>query len=188
MRKKMKFETIEDIYNANDAIRQRLLDLLEAITREDETLPTENGKWTLAKVAEHLSKVDLGMTRIAARLLSNAKEKGLESKERIEISDHFIKAAAKVREEGTKLVAPEIVEPEGGQSVAETIAVLNANRDQLQRLKPMFEQFDGTAFTFPHPAFGGLTAIDWLVLIGGHETRHTDQIERILSRRDAAKA
>ena len=34
---------------------------------------------------------------------------------------------------------------------------------------------------FPHPFFGELSATEWLVLLGGHEARHTAQIERILS-------
>ncbi|NNE65356.1 MAG: hypothetical protein HKN33_02220 [Pyrinomonadaceae bacterium] len=55
-------------------------------------------------------------------------------------------------------------------------------------MKPLFEETNGTVLSFPHPAFGKLTAIDWLVLIGGHENRHTSQIERILSARNAAKA
>lgn len=184
----MGIQSIDDIYAKNDQIRTRLVEVIGRIGSEEEELPTENGKWTVAKVVEHLAKVDMSMIRIASKLLSKARDEGLSAKEGLEISAHFIEATSQVRKEGTKLEAPQVVQPEGGQPVADSLKILNSNRRELNELKPMFEQFDGTAHTFPHPSFGELTAIDWLVLLGGHESRHTDQIERILSQKDAAKA
>ena len=184
----MIFGSIDEIYEENDRIRKRLVDVLEGVTPEEEALATENGKWTLSKVAEHLSKVDISMTRIAAKLLSKAKDRGLESDGTIKISRHFLVSAGRAEEEDIRFNAPEVVQPEGGQPISESISLLNEHRKELYELKPMFERYDGTEFTFPHPAFGELTAIDWLVLLGGHETRHTRQIERILSQNDAAKA
>jgi hypothetical protein len=39
--------------------------------------------------------------------------------------------------------------------------------------------FDGDTHKFPHPYFGPLSAVEWLVLLGGHEARHLQQIKNI---------
>ena len=184
----MKFDSVEEIFAANDRVRESLIGLLAGISADDEELPSENGEWTVSKVVEHLAKVENSMMRICAKLLSKAKDKGLRADGTVRISKHFTQAVAKVKADGTKLNAPEVVQPKGGCPVSESIMLMNATREELKELRPMFEEFDGSAFSFPHPAFGDLTALDWLVLIGGHEARHLAQIERILAKRDAANA
>ena len=184
----MKFESIDEIYVANSNVRKKLLDLIAGLSAEDGDLPTENGKWTVSKIVEHLSKVEDSMMRICRKLLTKAKEKGLAADRSVKISEHFIDSLRGVVSEGTRLEAPAIVQPEGGQSFAESVVMLESTRKELERMRGMFDEWDSTAFSFPHPAFGALTALDWLVLIGGHESRHVAQIERILARKNAAKA
>ena len=58
---------------------------------------------------------------------------------------------------------------------------LDETRKSLEDLRPMFESVECSEFKFPHPFFGDLTAHEWLALVGGHELRHTQQIERILA-------
>jgi len=45
----------------------------------------------------------------------------------------------------------------------------------------LFETNDGNQNKFPHPYFGDLSAIEWLVLIGGHEVRHLRQIKGMIA-------
>lgn len=184
----MNYKNIEEIYEANDGVRQRLLALLEGLVPEDEKLLTEKGDWDLAMVVEHLASVENSMIKISARLLDKANDKGLKNDGVLKISPHFIQAVSELRESKALLEAPEIVQPKGGRPVSESIRALDANRKELLELRTSFDENDPTAFTFPHPAFGELSATDWLVLIGGHESRHMAQIERILSRKNAAKA
>lgn len=182
----MEFETLEDIYEMNDASRKRLLEIVSDLSAEDSALPTANGKWTLAKVVEHLTTVEYGMMQIAGRLLSKSEKDGLMSEGDVTLSPTFIEGLEKVIAENTKLEAPDVVQPEGGQSIADSISKLNSNRAELAAMKKLFARYDGRASTFPHPAFGPMTAIDWLALIGLHEMRHTKQIEEILSKKNAA--
>ena len=177
----MKFETIEDIYVANNAIRENLLKTISDLSSEQEKLPSENGKWTLGAIVEHVAKVEDSMIRIINKLLSKAESDGKTSDGTAKISPTFIEGARKAGEENTKFVAPESVSPKGGIAIGETIQILKTNRENLENLKSRLEKFDGSTETFPHPSFGELTAQDWLVLIGGHEARHTAQIKRILS-------
>ena len=183
----MNFETIGDIYEYNDNVRARLIDVVGNLSDEDAKLPTENGKWDVAKVVEHLAKVESGMMSISMRLLTAAKDQGLKFGG-VRLSPEFVEKFEEILEEGQKLEAPGVVQPEGGKEISASLEAMEANRQQLNMLRPMFEEYEGTKMTFPHPVFGGLTAIDWLVLVGGHESRHTDQIERILTRKNAAEA
>ena len=183
----MKFESVAEIYEFNDSARKRLIGMVGELSAEAEKLPTENGKWDVAKVVEHLAKVESGMMSIAMRLLTAAKDQGLKFSG-VALSPNFVEQFEKILEEDKRLEAPGVVQPEGGKPISESLAAMDKNRQQLNMLRPMFEEYEGTKMTFPHPVFGGLTAIDWLTLIGGHESRHTDQIERILSRGNAAEA
>ncbi|MDH3494181.1 MAG: DinB family protein, partial [Acidobacteriota bacterium] len=85
----MKFESIDEIYVANSNVRKKLLDLIAGLSAEDGDLPTENGKWTVSKIVEHLSKVEDSMMRICRKLLTKAKEKGLAADRSVKISEHF---------------------------------------------------------------------------------------------------
>lgn len=177
----MQFESIADVYTANDKVRERLINIVSNLNEEQENLPTENGKWTLGAIVEHLAKVEGGMMQIAHRLLSKAEAEGKTSDGSMKLSQSFIVAITKVETEKQKLQAPEIVQPEGGKPITESLEIMKQTRAKLNEMKQMFETVEGTTHTFPHPAFGGLTAQDWLALIGGHEARHTAQIERILA-------
>lgn len=180
----MRYRTIGDVYAANDKIRERLLEVVGGLTEEQENLPTENGKWTLGAVVEHLAKVETGMTQICGMLLKKAEQGGLKSDGSVRFSRSFLEKVREAETENLKFEAPEIVRPEGGRPVSESLELLAESRRRLREMQSLFEAVDGTTGTYPHPAFGEMTAHDWLALIGGHEARHTAQIERILAAHD----
>ena len=184
----MRFQSIEEIFDANQKVREELLALLEGLSAEQQALRSENGQWTVAMIAEHLAVVEDGMGRISSKLLSKAEDKGLRFAGEVNPSEGFVSRSKVVTEEGKKFNAPEMVQPKGAQEVGESIKVLKENRRRLEDAKSNFESIDGTAFTFPHPFFGDLHAIDWLILIGEHEKRHLNQIREILARNNAATA
>lgn len=177
----MQFETIADVYKANDKIRENLINIVSELTEEQENLPSENGKWTLGAVIEHVAKVETGMMQICHKLLSKAEAEGKTSDGSINLSKEFIEGVIKAGTENQKFEAPEIVHPEGGKPIADSLAIMEQNRIKLNEMRPMFESIEGTSHKFPHPAFGNLNAHDWLALIGGHEARHIAQIQRILA-------
>lgn len=176
----MNYQTITDVYVANDKIRERLIGIIEHLSEEQENLPSENGKWTLGAIVEHLAKVEKGMIRICSTILSKAEAEGKTSDGSVKLSSAFLECVTKLNTENPKFEAPAIVQPEGGKPIVETLEMMQENRKRLNDLRPKFEVFDGSNSSFPHPAFGEINAYDWLVLIGGHEARHTAQIERIL--------
>lgn len=177
----MNFETVADVYRANEEARMRLVNTVSGLSADQANLPTENGKWTVAGVAEHLAKVGDGMSKICYKLLSKAQEEGKTSDGKISLSPTFVEGLKKSAAEAKKFEAPEMVAPGGDQSIADSLSVLEDNAKTIDDMRPLFESAEGTEHTFPHPYFGPMSAQDWLVLLGLHETRHTNQIEKILS-------
>ncbi len=174
----MKYQSIEDIYAANDKIREHLLATIEGISDEQANALPEGEKWTVAQIVEHIGIVQNGMTKISAKLLNEAKDNGKNSEGRVLIGDDFSQKAAGAREQ--KFEAPDRVLPTGNQTIAESIEKLTHARQSLHDLKPLFETVDCSEHKFPHPAFGDLTAHEWLALVGGHEFRHIAQIKKLL--------
>ena len=174
----MNYQNIADVYAANDKIHERLKETVENLTDEQLNYLPEGERWTVAQIVEHLSLVEDGMTRISRKLLNEAKENGKTSDGSVKISEDFLRKAEKSREQ--KLEAPDRVHPKLGQTIAESLAKMEENRIRLNELRPLFESVECSNYKFPHPAFGELTAHEWLALIGGHEMRHIEQIKRIL--------
>ena len=175
----MNYQNISEIYEANDKIRARLKETVSNLTDEQANFLPEGEKWTAANIVEHLAMVDQGMTQICAKLLSKAQAESGKAGGEAKISEEFLQKLVHGREQ--KFNAPERVHPSGQISIAESLSKMNENRQRLEELRPLFETVECSEFKFPHPAFGDLTAHEWLALLGGHEARHLKQIENILS-------
>ena len=174
----MRYETIADIYSANELIRQRLLNTLDGIDADISGRSEADG-WSIADIAEHLAMVEQGTLRICTKLVGAAKESGKAGNGRIDVSSEFwVKARSA---DGVKIEAPQRVHPTGEQSLETSMERLKQQRAMFDALREDLEHYDLCDHLFPHPFFGDLTAAEWMLMLGGHEARHTDQIERILA-------
>ena len=176
----MNYESIADIYSANNAIRERFTSTATGITTSEAAALPDGEKWSLAELVEHIALVNGAMCQICTKLMTKSQDEGNASNGRFEISDNFIEKAAEIADK--KLEAPDFVRPEGGKSIQASLAVIEGNNEKLESLRPLFEAYDGNTHKFPHPFFGDLSAVEWLLLIGRHEGRHTAQIVRILEK------
>lgn len=176
----MNYQTISEIYGANDQIREKLKLTVGSLSGEQaETLP-DGEKWTIREFVEHIAIVDGGITQISAKLLNEAKENGKTADGAAKFSDDFAGKLAAGRD--AKFEAPERVKPTGTKSIAESLAKMEETRKTLEELKPLFDSVECADVKFPHPAFGDLSAHEWLALKGGHEMRHIKQIENLLGK------
>jgi hypothetical protein len=177
----MNYQTISDVYEANDRVREKLKAVAASVSDEQASARPDGEKWTVAELVEHIAIVNEGMIRISAKLLGKAQASGAAASDgSVRLSETFRQQAAGARE--SKFEAPEMVRPKGGVTIAESLARLDENRARLEELRALFETVDCSEFKFPHPAFGELSAHDWLALLGGHEARHIEQIGRILAK------
>jgi hypothetical protein len=174
----MKYETIADIYAANEKVRQRLKDLVAPLTDDQTQASSADESWTIAQIVEHIAIVDESTLKICAKLLRKAEAAGKAAHGGVSISENFTVKSAEIA--GMRVEAPEFVKPSGERTIAESIARLDENAERGAGLRSLFESVDGESFKFPHPFFGEISAQEWLALKGGHELRHIKQIERLL--------
>jgi len=175
----MWYRSFAEVYADNDRIRERLITTVGALDDKAAEKRLDESGWSIKQIVEHISTVDEGMCKICAKLLSTARDRGLSSDGSVHISAEFIETIKNLT--NTKLEAPERVHPTGEQSIGQSLERLSANRERLVGIQHLFETIDSTDEKFPHPYFGNLSAAEWLVLRGGHEERHIDQIDRIIA-------
>lgn len=175
----MNNQKISDIYANNDAIREKTKQLVASLTGEQTASLPDGEKWTIANIIEHIAIVQDGMTKISAKLLTQAKAAGKTSDGAARLSENFTTKAAEARD--LKFEAPERIHPTGKQSIEDSIKKMDETRGMLEDLRPLFESVECSDFKFPHPFMGDLSAHEWLALIGGHEARHLKQIENRLA-------
>lgn len=176
----MNFQSIDEIYTANDEAREVLKALLGEISDEEAGRLADGERWTVAQIVEHIVTVNDGVFRICRKLLGKAKEAGTPASKTLNVSDAFLDRSVEVHQ--VKLQAPERVHPTGSVTVEESLAKLDENRRQMDELRPLFAEFDGDTAKFPHPYFGEISAVEWLIMAGGHEARHTNQIRNVLEK------
>ena len=173
----MRTESIDEVYERNTAIGERLRTLIESLPKEKLDHLPDGEKWTICNIVEHISIVESGIIKICAKLLGKAESEGMLADGRISVSDSFDEKALEVAT--TKLEAPDFVKPTNEIKVEDSLRVCDENLQKLDEIKPMFEKFDSNVHKVPHPYFGDLSAGEWLNLLGGHKMRHIKQIERL---------
>jgi hypothetical protein len=173
----MQLQTIAEIYEANDRIRTKLKETLSDISESQAAALPDGEKWSITQIAEHVSMVGNGMYRICSKLLSKAEQTGNLSDGRVDLNSFSEKAQGIA---DVKLEAPDIVQPTGNRSIAESIESLDQTQEAFESLRQLFEKYDASEAKFPHPYLGDMSAVEWLAMYGGHEGRHLRQIKRIL--------
>ncbi len=176
----MRYDTIADIFSANKKIRKRLVAMVAGISEDEAAIVPAGEKWSIRQIVEHLAMVDHGAARICQKLLIEAKSTGKPSNGSIAISSRFRQLMERMGDE--KVEAPDRVQPTGNVRVSESIDRINDNQINFDSMQQGLETYDLTEPKFPHPYFGPINAVEWLIIAGGHEHRHTKQIERLLER------
>ena len=175
----MEYKTVEDVYAANTAIREKFKSAFASLSEEQLNAKPEGEKWSVAQIVEHVAVVNGGALRICAKLLGKGEAAGKSNDGSISISPEFIDAGSTIGAQ--KLEAPEMVRPINNIPIADSVAKLDELQGQYADLRSKFETVDGVDAKFPHPYFGDLSAQEWLVLSGAHEIRHLKQIRRVLA-------
>ena len=179
----MIYQTIGEIYEGNARIRAKLKETVENLTDEQLNFRVDENWWTIREVVEHISIVEGGVAKICGGLLQKSAEENVANDGSANISMEFLqKAGAAANRRETKLQAPDRVKPSGTLTIQESFAKMKENGEIFNQIRAGLETVSTQNAKFPHPYFGDMTAVEWLVLTGGHETRHTAQIERLLGK------
>ncbi len=176
----MRYESIADIYSANEKFRGEFLNTVTAIQPDEATALPDGEKWSIQQIVEHVSIVDAGVAGLCAKMLDKAKVDGKPSDGSFALSESFVSQAAGIAQ--NKLEAPDRVHPTGEVSIAESLERLAVTVSTIDALQNELVQYDLSEHTFPHPYFGQLNSGEWLVVLGLHQNRHRQQIENLLGK------
>jgi len=172
------YQSIADIYQANEQSLNELIETVSGVTDEEAQLMPDDQKWSIQQIVEHVAMVEHGISRICGRLASNARIAGKPLEGPPTPSPYFIEQSTAAA--SAKLEAPGHVIPTGTVKCADSLKSIKECQTAFEAIRTDLETYDVSEPTFPHPYFGPLTAIDWLILAGGHQKRHNQQIRRIL--------
>ncbi len=172
----MIYHTIADILAANERAQERFDAAVANLSEAQENFRHAEDRWTIAEIAEHVGIVNDGFLRITHKLLKEAEAAGKPPKSDLNLGPTL---ADENGEQPGPFQAPERVQPKGGARVAESLAKMRASLAGFAEIQSRLEAVDLSEQAFPHPAFGPLSAYQWLILLGEHEDRHRGQIERL---------
>lgn len=169
---------LSELLDEAEAARRDLLAVVASFPAERLHTPGADGAWSVAQQLAHLHLVEHSSVRALFRALKDARAAGLgpetETASLRTALDHTDLVA------GTrKLIAPDFVQPTETTDLETALARLAESRDGL---RAWAREADGLALatvTFPHPRLGTLNLYQWVLMIAGHERRHTAQIERL---------
>jgi uncharacterized damage-inducible protein DinB len=162
--------------DANRAALRSAVDAVPASLRETHPAP---GRWSVAEVLEHLSRVEEQLTRLLAAKLSEAQMTGALEPERETSAVTDTLDGALIRDRRRRITASDRILPRGEMDSAAALAALDRSRAALRDLVTSHDGMGLGAISHPHPVLGILNAYQWFTFIGMHEARHAAQITEI---------
>jgi hypothetical protein len=176
----MIYNSLSEIFDSMDDTRARLRTRLEHITGEQQSLRPSPATWSVAEIAEHLAIIEERLSRLFPVILTKAEAGGLVRDAEQPFRPVSVEEMIE-RSKREKYTAPETAQPTGSVSITDSLARMERSRQAIRELRPRLEALDLTHVTYPHPAFGPMSAYQWLIFIGAHEDRHLRQIERLMA-------
>lgn len=158
-------EVLQYIDDAHDA----LITAVAGLSHAQSHFKPAPEAWSVAGIVEHLAIVEDRIVSRIHELLASAPELDKPiMKEADEILEH------KILDRSSKAQAAEATHPTG-KSIAESLDSLVVSRNRIREILRSAPA-DFRQRSMPHSRFGPMDCHQWLVTLGGHCMRHTQQI------------
>ena len=135
-------------------------------------------RWSVAEVLEHLMLVDGGVARLLSKRVAEARANGLGTETGtttlLDTMD-----LERVRDRSRPITAPDRVQPRNELDADAALAALERARGELRDAVLAADGLALGELVAPHPVLGPLDFYEWIAVSGGHEARHTAQIDEI---------
>jgi hypothetical protein len=148
--------------------RACLLESISGLTTAQLDFKPDRDTWSIAEILEHLVIIETRIHAIIANI-GNAPE--AESSEKQMDMDWIV--LNEVPRRSIKVKAPTALCPANRWSCDEAVQGFNAGREKTMQLlaAPLLR-----GRVLPHPVYGPWDGYQWLLAVGSHTARHTDQI------------
>jgi hypothetical protein len=161
--------TLRSALNADRRTLRAAVDRVPVSLRTAKPAPE---RWSVAEVLEHLSIVERGALMRVRALVQEAPV--VDAPTALTAIDRAFLTNRTMR-----IMAPDRIQPTGTVSVDAALATLDSSREELMGVLNQAEGRDLSRVTQTHPALGPLDGYQWIAVIGGHEARHSLQIDEI---------
>jgi len=170
-----------------DATRASLLDtaaLVPADRFAERPLPD---RWSAAELMEHLARVETSCSRVVAKRAAEARRTGVEA-ETDEHSVLHVVDQLELTDRTKRREAPELVAPAGGWDRERALEAVAASRADMMRAVAEAEGLALGSIRYTHVRLGELDLYQWILFVGKHEERHTEQLREIAAQLGATMA
>ena len=168
-------EVIDSMTRDRSNLRQAVLGLSERQT----AFRPENGGWSIDDILHHLALTDEAAGKLMAHFQKVAEKENLPEDPEPNASALNSIDAITAKADEAKAVAPDRVTPRSTVKSAEALSRMWTSRERLLESVETLAPLDARRLRFAHPFFGELDMLQWLLVTGWHERRHTLQIERV---------
>ena len=173
----MIYQNLDDIYAMIEQQHARFVAAINGLNDAQAQFRPAIDEWSIAEIAEHISIANHSFLRITYKLLKQAE--AASAPPLAGLSLHHVLLNEEGQQKPERFPAPEIVKPQGGQNIADSLVKLEQNLADFQTARPRLAAADCSQAKFPHPAVGELNVYQWLIVLGEHLDRHRGQIERL---------
>ncbi len=173
----MTYQSLADIYAMLAREHSAFAAATTGLTDAQTQFRPAQDSWTIAEIVEHIGITNSGFVRIAYKLIKQSEAAGAPPLAGLHLKDVLLTGDG--QQDPRKFPAPDMVKPQGGQSLAASFAKIEQAHADIQAARARLEASDCSSATFPHPAVGQLSPYQWMILYGEHMDRHRQQIERI---------
>jgi hypothetical protein len=154
--------------------REKLLRLVEGLTKEQWAYRPAEGRWSINECLEHVTTVESRVLGIVTTKLAE----GAAGPKKPEVRGKDEAVMTAVLDRTTRRQAPEPVRPSGKWVDSQLLDEFGKARQRTFDFAATTDA-DLRGYFNPHAAFGELDCYQWLVLLGLHGSRHALQIEEI---------
>ena len=170
---------IQELLTYLDAEYAAFKTAFESVPSDKRDASPSPDAWSPAGVVEHVAIVETSIGRLISQRVAAGREAGLgEETEQSSVLESFAHANA-IRDRTRKIVSGERTHPTPlpPDEAWNAFDVAHAN------LRATLVSADGLALgelVHPHPVFGPLNLYQWVAFVGGHRSRHAQQIREAL--------
>lgn len=169
-----------------DSQRANLWSTVQSISPEFHERQPEAGGWSIAGIVEHLALAEASIAKLLLSRIDDARQAGLGPEQ---ATDPMIPTmdTARLLDREQPMDSPRSLRPQVNLDMAAARAAL----DQARRtLRDGVLAADGLALSevvAMHRYLGPINIYQWLVFVGAHERRHTEQIRAVSAALEAGR-
>lgn len=170
---------VQELADTISRIRESLLKHVSGLSDAQLSYKPEGGEWSVNDILHHLALTDEANGKLTSRALRHAQEKNVSPDPTPDESVLKCLDEAIAPLNNTKAHAPDFVRPQSHLSAPDSLTRLAASRERMLQSVEQLSRYDLTQLKYPHPVLGELDMYQWILIAGGHESRHIGQIKRI---------